>query len=197
MGNLGRGTLATPVMAGAAAAALLLVFGTAGVRTSAAAKRKQDEQRAIPLVQDCLGKLGLLDRGVTINVETMNISGSERPSRRFWVAECNDTDGEYVAYVLVDSRSGELVSATCRSRDLPTEGDQPLNRSAAVARAAEVARRCTPISATAGISLNGEPERIGDSWYVELKCGRRIVSVSLQASTGEVIALTTRRRDRT
>jgi hypothetical protein len=176
-------------MLGAALAALLLVCFAASVRSSAAAKKARDEQRAIPMVQDCLGKMGLLDRGVKIDVETMHIPLAERPTRKFWVAECADLSGAYLAYVLVDCQRGEIVAVTCTGEHRKAAASGPLDRSGAIAEAARLARRCTPVSALESLSLDGEPVRNGDMWYVPMKSGRRSISVSLQASTGAVLAL--------
>jgi hypothetical protein len=180
------------MMTGAGIAALLLMFVAAGMRSASAAKRQKDQQRAIPLVQDCLGKLGLIDRNVTINVETMRVPMAEKPNRTLWAAECEDSFGRYRAYILVDSQSGEIVSATCAPSLTAESGVRPLNRSEAIAEAARLARRCTPVSANEKLRLNGEPERSGDMWYVALKSGKRSVRVSIRASTGAVIALTNR-----
>jgi hypothetical protein len=174
-------------------AAIGVVWCAAGSSPLEARTTKTEESQAIPIVKECMARLGMLDRSINVTLETYIMPKTALMGRKVWTVECSDSNGRYIGFLSIDATAGEVVTAVRNRREHPSKENKTMSRDQAIARAGSIVRQCTPTRAFESVRLSGEPELGDDLWIVTLSSRSRVASVSLDRRTGALAAFTQRR----
>jgi hypothetical protein len=131
--------------------------------------------------------------GIRLSASKVELQGE--PPRRYWIVDCTDQDGNYIACFSWDAESGHLYFVGHRSYTPLEQAAEPLSRLEAV----RVARRWMNDLGIARQAsrwrLASTPERNNTVWHVAWEAEGRVAFIQIDSCSGDLIQAKSWRRE--
>jgi hypothetical protein len=171
----------------------LAAFGICGYATRAKGNQpfgRYTSLQAIDRSQALLRVTAGIHGTVTVSVDKMDEIREGRAVGKLWVAECDDSSGNYVAHVEWDAKSGEIVASSRSNRYGNVPSGAPINSRDALVYAGALLRSVDAPATPRRWRLTETPERTSCAWRIHCRSRDRLAVVCIDASSGQLLTMT-------